>query len=69
RKLPPCFAPGRLKHWLTLLTRNYPEATALFAAIRREDDCGKIDWLLGMSNFLPTHQAAEHEAFAERIAA
>jgi tRNA-dihydrouridine synthase C len=68
RKLAPCFAPGRLKHWLTLLTRNYPEATVLFAALRREDDCEKIDHLLGLPRLLPAQHAAR-EIFAERIAA
>ena len=29
-------APGRLKQWLGMLTRTYPEAMALFVALRRE---------------------------------
>lgn len=49
RKLAPAYAPGRLKQWVGLLTRNYPEATQLFAAIRREHDCAVIDSLLGIS--------------------
>ncbi|HBZ98914.1 MAG TPA: tRNA dihydrouridine(16) synthase DusC, partial [Pseudomonas sp.] len=28
-------------------TRNYPEAVALFAALRRENDCARIDAMLG----------------------
>ncbi|MGH8462054.1 MAG: tRNA dihydrouridine synthase [Stenotrophobium sp.] len=48
RKLPPAYAPGRLKQWLAWLSRNYPEATALFAAVRRENDCVRIDTLLGI---------------------
>ncbi|MGH8354692.1 MAG: tRNA dihydrouridine synthase [Pseudomonas sp.] len=48
RKLSPRYAPGRLKQWLGLLTRSYPEAVALFAAVRRESDCGRIDALLGV---------------------
>ena len=32
RKLAPRYAPGRLKQWLAMLTRSYPEAVALFAA-------------------------------------
>src|SRR3546814_1500598 len=37
-KIAPRYAPGRLKQWLALLTRNYPEAVALFAELRREND-------------------------------
>ena len=29
-------APGRLKQWLAMLTRNYPQAVELFTALRRE---------------------------------
>jgi len=47
-KLSPRYAPGRLKQWLGLLTRSYPEAVTLFAALRRESDCGRIDALLGV---------------------
>lgn len=46
RKLAPRYAPGRLKQWLAMLTRTYPEASALFAEIRREQDCERIDHLL-----------------------
>lgn len=47
-KIAPRYAPGRLKQWLALLTRNYPEAVALFAALRRENDCARIDAMLGV---------------------
>ena len=47
-KLPAPFAPGRLKQWLIWLARNYPQAAELFAQIRREEDCVKIDALLGL---------------------
>jgi tRNA-dihydrouridine synthase C len=47
RKLAPRYAPGRLKQWLAMLTRSYPEAVALFAEVRREQDCARIDRLLG----------------------
>ena len=43
RKLPPRYAPGRLKQWLGMLARNYPEADALFAAVRREHDPEVLD--------------------------
>jgi len=46
-KIAPRYAPGRLKQWLALLTRNYPEAVALFAELRRENDCARIDAMLG----------------------
>lgn len=49
RKLAPRYAPGRLKQWLGMLTRSYPEAAALFAQVRRESDCALIDRLLGMT--------------------
>jgi len=48
RKMAPQYAPGRLKQWLALLTRNYLEATALFAQVRGERDCLKLDALLGV---------------------
>lgn len=47
-KIAPRYAPGRLKQWLALLTRNYPEAVTLFAALRRENDCARIDAMLGV---------------------
>ena len=45
----PRYAPGRLKQWLGMLTRTYPEAVELFARIRRESDCETIDRLLQVS--------------------
>jgi tRNA-dihydrouridine synthase C len=41
-------APGRLKQWLAMLTRNYPEAVELFTAMRRETDLEQVSRLLGM---------------------
>jgi len=49
RKLAPRYAPGRLKQWLGMLTRSYPEAELLFAQIRRESSCALIDVLLGFT--------------------
>lgn len=46
RKLAPRYAPGRLKQWLAMLTRSYPEAVTLFAEMRRENDCERLDALL-----------------------
>lgn len=39
-------APGRLKQWLALLMRNYPEAQQLFNQIRRETDPEVVEQLL-----------------------
>ena len=41
-------APGRLKQWLAMLTRNYPQAVELFTALRRETDLNQVSRLLGM---------------------
>lgn len=49
RKISPRYAPGRLKQWLAMLTRSYPEAVELFARVRRETNCEVIDALLGVS--------------------
>ena len=47
-KLSPRYAPGRLKQWVSMLQRGYPEAVVLFASLRREDDCARISSLLAM---------------------
>jgi tRNA-dihydrouridine synthase C len=47
-QLTPRSAPGRLKQWLAMLTRNYPEAVELFTAMRRETDLDQVGRLLGM---------------------
>ena len=43
-------APGRLKQWLAMLTRNYPQAVELFTALRRETALEQVSRLLGMSH-------------------
>ncbi|ACO79581.1 tRNA-dihydrouridine synthase C [Azotobacter vinelandii CA] len=48
QRIAPRYAPGRLKQWLGMLARSYPEAAALFAELRRENDCGRLDALLGV---------------------
>lgn len=48
-KLSPRYAPGRMKQWVAMLTRSYPEAVLLFAELRREDDCARIGRLLGLA--------------------
>ncbi|MBX8577270.1 tRNA-dihydrouridine synthase [Pseudomonas cichorii] len=42
-------APGRLKQWLVLLTKSYPEAVVMFDTLRRETDCDRISALIGFS--------------------
>jgi tRNA-dihydrouridine synthase C len=42
-------APGRLKQWVVLLTKSYPEATVLFDSLRRETDCERISQMLGVT--------------------
>lgn len=46
QKVHPRHAPGRLKQWLSMLMRNYPEAGMFFQHIRRETDSGQIDQLM-----------------------
>ena len=48
RKMSPRYAPGRLKQWLAMLTRSYPQAAALFAQLRTENDCERLDRLIGV---------------------
>ena len=61
RKLAPRYAPGRLKQWLGMLTRSYPEAAALFAQVRRESDCALIDRLLGMERLTTANLDLDQE--------
>ncbi len=44
--LVPRHTPGRLKQWLNLLRRHYPQAAALFHAIRTLTDPAEIDLLM-----------------------
>ena len=45
----PRSAPGRLKQWLAMLIRNYPEAQVLFNQLRKVTDCDVIDRLFGFT--------------------
>ena len=47
-RLAPRYAPGRLKQWLGMLSRSYPEAAILFERVRREESCERIERLLDM---------------------
>lgn len=48
QQVQPQHAPGRLKQWLSMLMRNYPEAGSFFQAIRRETDSVQIDRLMAL---------------------
>ncbi len=58
RKISPRYAPGRLKQWLSMLTRSYPQAVSLFAQLRRENDCQRLDALLGVDGEVAGFEAA-----------
>lgn len=45
-KLTPRSAPGRLKQWLKMLGRSYPQGMELFCAVREQTDCDQLDELL-----------------------
>ncbi|SFB01651.1 tRNA dihydrouridine synthase [Azotobacter beijerinckii] len=62
QRIAPRYAPGRLKQWLAMLTRSYPEASALFAELRRENDCMRLDALLGVD--LDREPAPSEKAFS-----
>ncbi|MNP16982.1 tRNA-dihydrouridine synthase C [compost metagenome] len=47
-QMTPRQAPGRLKQWVAMLTRTYPEAVALFTELRRETDCDRVGQLIGI---------------------
>lgn len=42
-------APGRIKQWLNLLRRNYPQAEALFGTVRDRREAGDIDAVLAQA--------------------
>lgn len=58
RKISPRYAPGRLKQWLSMLTRSYPQAVSLFAQLRRENDCQRLDALLGVDGKVSDFETA-----------
>ncbi len=45
-KLPPQHTPGRLKQWLGLMRRSYPEAETLYAALREKRQGSEITPIL-----------------------
>ena len=62
RKMSPRYAPGRLKQWLAMLTRSYPQAVELFSQLRRESDCRRIDALFGIEVSAPASWAQQASA-------
>ncbi len=46
RKVLPTQAPGRLKQWLNLMRRSYPQAEALFASLRSLRTAGEVSRVL-----------------------
>jgi tRNA-dihydrouridine synthase C len=48
-KLEARHAPGRVKQWLLLLERNYPQASQLLAQVRPERDPAKFEALLRLN--------------------
>ena len=58
-KLSPRYAPGRLKQWLKMLARTYPQALELFCAVRRENDCDCLQAMLEEARALTAATADE----------
>jgi tRNA-dihydrouridine synthase C len=46
RKVLPTQAPGRLKQWLNLMRRSYPQAETMFAALRSLRTAGEVNLVL-----------------------
>ncbi|GAB3393747.1 tRNA dihydrouridine synthase [Azotobacter armeniacus] len=59
QRIAPRYAPGRLKQWLGMLTRSYPPAATLFAELRQENNCTRLDVLLGVDPHSALSPAAE----------
>ncbi len=67
QKLDARYAPGRLKQWLVMLARNYPQAQQLFSAIRRESDCLRITALLASCSASERAEEAALTMIQEKI--
>ncbi len=52
-KLEPRHCPGRIKLWLGLLRRTWPEAEALYQRIRPARDCAAVESGLAAAGILP----------------
>jgi tRNA-dihydrouridine synthase C len=58
-KLSPRYSPGRLKQWLKMLARTYPQALELFSAVRRENDCDRLHATLLAAGEITAEAAGE----------
>lgn len=65
QQIQPAYAPGRLKQWLSMLTRQYPEAEAFFMQVRRETCSETLDRI--MAGSLPLCQL-EQDAKLQAVA-
>jgi len=53
-KLPPHHSPGRLKQWLGLMQRSYPQAAVLFREIRQARQADQVSLALERSGLVTT---------------
>lgn len=56
-KVEPRHSPGRLKLWLGLLRRTWPEAEALYQRIRPAKDCAAVEAVLSAAGILLSRAA------------
>jgi tRNA-dihydrouridine synthase C len=63
-KLEARHAPGRLKYWLSLLRRRFPEAAALYAQVRVARTAAEVTALLAAAFGGPDHDRRRPEFFA-----
>ncbi|MFA5123968.1 MAG: hypothetical protein WC493_22670, partial [Zavarzinia sp.] len=54
-KLPPHQSPGRLKQWLGMMQRSYPQAEVLYGQIREARKAPEISLVLDRFGMRPTH--------------
>ena len=58
QKVLPAQAPGRLKQWLGMMQRNYPQAEALFRAVRETRLGPEVDAILARERILAVPRVA-----------
>lgn len=57
-RVAPKHAPGRLKQWLNLLRRRYPQAEALYRMVRELRQAGQVSAMLDQAGLVQAVQAA-----------
>jgi len=57
-KLPPHQSPGRIKQWLGLMQRSYPEAEVLYGELREARKAPEISLVLDRCGMRPTNPHA-----------